>query len=167
MINQVLHASQSLSLNLKYAAMCGITGAVLADSGPPTPLKPTLPLANPCRDIESVIPYTKYMILRERSMLMDFALKEFKLRVKEGEVSPLFDALPLKKGVNAGVYALVKKPGRARYIPINNVMIFECLYRYSIKTNIYFLQIYPKFTGVADRGLSRAGVGADNQQWSS
>ncbi|CAG9110136.1 unnamed protein product [Plutella xylostella] len=116
MINQVLHASQSLSLNLKYAAMCGITGAVLADSGPPTPLKPTLPLANPCRDIESVIPYTKYMILRERSMLMDFALKEFKLRVKEGEVSPLFDALPLKKGVNAGVYALVKKPGRARFI---------------------------------------------------
>ncbi|XP_048481969.1 probable E3 ubiquitin-protein ligase HERC2 [Plutella xylostella] len=116
MINQVLHASQSLSLNLKYAAMCGITGAVLADSGPPTPLKPTLPLANPCRDIESVIPYTKYMILRERSMLMDFVLKEFKLRVKEGEVSPLFDALPLKKGVNAGVYALVKKPGRARFI---------------------------------------------------
>ncbi|CAH2068345.1 unnamed protein product, partial [Iphiclides podalirius] len=112
-INKMLHSSQTMSPSVKYAALSGLSGASMADSVPRLPLKPTIPLTLPLKDIESVIPYSKYMVLQERSKLMDFVLIELKARVLEGEHH---QPLPLKMSANYGAHALLNKPSRARYL---------------------------------------------------
>ncbi|XP_072935158.1 probable E3 ubiquitin-protein ligase HERC2 [Epargyreus clarus] len=112
-INKILHASQTMSESIKYAALVGVLGASLADSVPQVSLKPTIPLKKPLDGIESVIPYTKYMVLLERSILFDFVLLELKAKVIEGEHSY---PLPLKMSANYGAHALLNKPSRARFI---------------------------------------------------
>lgn len=110
-INRILHSSQTMSESIKYAALSGVLGANIADAPPPTPLKPSMPLTFPLKGIESVIPYSKYMILLERSKLMDYVLIELKSKVLEGEQS---QPLPLKMSANYGAHALLNKPSRAR-----------------------------------------------------
>lgn len=111
MINSIVHSSQTMSETIKYGALVGILGASFADSAPNVQLKPTVPLAQPLKGIESVSPYTKYMILLERSKLMDFVLIELKARVLEGEQH---QPLPLKMSANYGAHALLNRPSRAR-----------------------------------------------------
>lgn len=111
MINSILNSSQTMSDSIKYAALAGLLGACMADAVPYIPLKPTIPLTHPLIGIESVIPYTKYMVLLERSKLMDFILIELKARVLEGEHT---QALPLKMSANYGAHALLNRPSRAR-----------------------------------------------------
>lgn len=113
MINAILYASQTMSESVKYAALVGLLGGSFADSVPHTPIKPSIPLIPPLNGIESVIPYSKYMVLLERSKLMDFVLIELKARVSEGEQS---QPLPLKMSANYGAHALLNRPSRARYI---------------------------------------------------
>lgn len=112
-INSILCSSQTMSESIKYAALSGLLGASYADSVPQVPLKPTIPLTLPLQGIESVIPYTKYMVLLERSKLMDFILIELKARVLEGEQN---QTLPLKMSANYGAHALLNRPSRARYV---------------------------------------------------
>lgn len=83
----------------------------MADSVPNAPLKPTIPLTKPLENIESVIPYLKYMVLLERSKIMNFILNELKAKVLEGEQT---QPLPLKMSANYGAHALLNKPSRAR-----------------------------------------------------
>lgn len=111
MINNILHSSQTLSESVKYAALVGLLGACMADSIPYVPLKPTMPLTPPLIGIESVIPYSKYMVLLERSKFMDFILIELKAKVLEGEQN---QPLPLKMSANYGAHALLNRPSRAR-----------------------------------------------------
>lgn len=113
MINCILHSSQTMSQSVKYAALAGLLGASMADSIPFVPIKPTIPLLPPLKGIESVIPYSKYMVLLERSKLMDFILIELKARVLEGEQS---QPLPLKMSANYGAHALLNRPSRARSV---------------------------------------------------
>ncbi|XP_013183359.2 probable E3 ubiquitin-protein ligase HERC2 [Amyelois transitella] len=113
MINAILHSSQTMSESVKYAALTGVLGLSLADSVPHVPVKPTIPLTPPLNGIESVIPYSKYMVLLERSKLMDFVLIELKARVLEGEQT---QALPLKMSANCGAHALLNRPARARFL---------------------------------------------------
>lgn len=110
-INKMLHSSQTMSPSVKYAALSGLLGASMADSVPHVALKPTMPLTLPLKGIESVTPYSKYMVLREKSKLMDFVLIELKARVLEGEHH---QPLPLKMSANYGAHALLNKPSRAR-----------------------------------------------------
>ncbi|CAK1599489.1 unnamed protein product [Parnassius mnemosyne] len=112
-INKILHLSQTMSESVKYAALSGLVGASMADSAPHTLLKPTVPLTLPLKGIESVIPYSKYMVLLERSKLMDFILIELKAKVLEGEQH---QPLPLKMSANYGAHALLNKPSRARFL---------------------------------------------------
>ena len=100
-----------MSDSVKYAALAGLLGANMADAVPFIQLKPTMPLTYPLIGIESVIPYSKYMVLLERSKLMDFILIELKARVLEGEHT---QALPLKMSANYGAHALLNRPSRAR-----------------------------------------------------
>lgn len=109
-INKILHSTQTMSESVKYAVFAGLCGASLADS-PNTPLKPTIPLTLPLKGIESVIPYTKYMVLLERSRLMDYVLIELRAKVLEAEQQ---QPMPLKMSVNFGAHALLTKPSRAR-----------------------------------------------------
>lgn len=111
MINSMLNSSQTMSDSIKYAALAGILGANIAESVPFVALKPSIPLTHPLLGIESVIPYSKYMVLLERSKLMDFILIELKARVLEGEQT---QALPLKMSANYGAHALLNRPSRAR-----------------------------------------------------
>lgn len=111
MINNILHSSQTMSESVKYAALAGILGASMADSVPYVHLKPSIPLTPPMKGIESVIPYSKYLVLLERSKLMDFVLIELKSRVLEGEQT---QSLPLKMSANYGAHALLNRPSRAR-----------------------------------------------------
>lgn len=113
MINSILHATQTMSESVKYAALVGLLGASMADSVPQVPLKPTIPLTPPLKGIESVIPYSKYMVLLERSKLMDFVLIELKSRVLEGEQH---QSLPSKMSANYGAHALLNRPSRARSV---------------------------------------------------
>ncbi|XP_038209104.1 probable E3 ubiquitin-protein ligase HERC2 [Zerene cesonia] len=123
-INSIIHSSQTMSDSIKYAALSGISGACMADSVPHTPLKPTIPLTRPLQGIESVIPYLKYMVLLEKSKLMDFILIELKTRVVEGEQS---QPLPLKMSANYGAHALLNKPSRARFlIALLSLLIEGC-----------------------------------------
>ena len=85
----------------------------MADSVPNAPIKPSIPMTVPLEKIESVIPYLKYMVLQERSKLMDYVLIELRARVLEGEQS---QPLPLKMSANYGAHALLNKPSRARYV---------------------------------------------------
>lgn len=110
-INNILHSSQTMSESIKYAALSGMLGASIADSVPNAILKPSIPLTMPMQGIESVIPYIKYMVLLERSKLMDFVLIELKARVLEGEQN---QTLPLKMSANYGAHALLNRPSRAR-----------------------------------------------------
>ncbi|XP_045760290.1 probable E3 ubiquitin-protein ligase HERC2 isoform X8 [Maniola jurtina] len=112
-INNILHSSQTMSESVKYAALSGLLGASMADSVPNAQLKPSIPLTKPLKNIESVIPYLKYMVLLERSKLMDFILIELKARVLEGEQT---QALPLKMSANYGAHALLNRPSRARFL---------------------------------------------------
>ncbi|KAL0895990.1 hypothetical protein ABMA27_011981 [Loxostege sticticalis] len=113
MINSILHSAQTMSESIKYAALVGILGGSMADSVPYAPIKPTIPLSPPLKGIESVIPYSKYMVLLERSKLMDFILIELKARVLEGEQN---QPLPLKMSANYGAHALLNRPSRARFL---------------------------------------------------
>ncbi|XP_068628740.1 probable E3 ubiquitin-protein ligase HERC2 [Battus philenor] len=123
-INKILHSSQTMSECVKYAALSGLMGASMADSVPHTPLKPTIPLTLPLKGIESVIPYTKYMVLQERSKLMDFVLVELRAKVLEAEQH---QPLPLKMSANYGAHALLSKPSRARFlISLLALMIEGC-----------------------------------------
>ncbi|CAG4926206.1 unnamed protein product [Colias eurytheme] len=123
-INSIIHSSQTMSDSIKYAAMSGIAGACMADSVPNTPLKPTIPLTRPLQGIESVIPYLKYMVLLEKSKLMDFILIELRTRVIEGEQS---QPLPLKMSANYGAHALLNRPARARFlITLLSLLIEGC-----------------------------------------
>ncbi|XP_041973907.1 probable E3 ubiquitin-protein ligase HERC2 [Aricia agestis] len=112
-INSVLNSAQTMSESIKYAALSGLLGASMADSVPHSPLKPTIPFTPPLRGIESVIPHTKYMVLLERSKLMEYVLIELKAKVQEGEQS---QPLPLKLSANYGAHALLNKPSRARFL---------------------------------------------------
>ncbi|XP_049884481.1 probable E3 ubiquitin-protein ligase HERC2 isoform X2 [Pectinophora gossypiella] len=124
MINSILHSSQTMSESVKYAALTGLLGACMADSVPYVPLKPTIPLSPPLKGIESVIPYSKYMVLLERSKLMDFVLIELKARVLEGEHT---QSLPLKMSANYGAHALLNRPSRARFlITLLSLLIEGC-----------------------------------------
>ncbi|KAJ0180993.1 hypothetical protein K1T71_003078 [Dendrolimus kikuchii] len=124
MINSILHSSQTLSESVKYAALVGLLGACMADSVPYVPLKPTMPLIPPMKGIESVIPYSKYMVLLERSKLMDFVLIELKAKVLEGEQN---QPLPLKMSANYGAHALLNRPSRARFlITLLSLLIEGC-----------------------------------------
>lgn len=115
MINSILHSSQTMSESVKYAALTGVIGANMADSVPYVALKPTIPLTPPLRNIESVIPYSKYMILLERAKLLDFVMIELRSRVLEGEaISPSSQNMPLKMSANCGAHALLNRPSRAR-----------------------------------------------------
>lgn len=122
MINSILHSSQTMSESIKYGALSGLLGGCMADSIPLVPMKPTMPLTPPLTGIESVIPYTKYMVLLERSKLMDFILIELKARVLEGEQS---QALPLKMSANYGAHALLNRPSRARFVITENFILIE------------------------------------------
>lgn len=113
MINNILHSSQTMSESVRYAALSGLLGASMADAVPYVPLKPTMPLTPPLKGIESVIPYSKYMVLLERSKLMDFILIELKAKVLEGEQT---QPLPLKMSANYGAHALLNRPSRARLV---------------------------------------------------
>lgn len=113
MINNILHASQTMSEPVKYAALTGLLGANMAHAPPPVPLKPTMPLGPPLAGIESVIPYSKYMVLLERAKLMDFILLELKAKVLDGEHN---QQLPLKMSANYGAHALLSRPSRARSV---------------------------------------------------
>lgn len=113
MINNILHSAQTMSESVKYAALVGLLGGSIADSVPYAPIKPTIPLTLPLKGIESVIPYSKYMVLLERSKLMDYILIELKARVLEGEQT---QALPLKMSANYGAHALLNRPARARCV---------------------------------------------------
>lgn len=115
MINTILHSSQTLSESVKYAALAGLLGACLSDAVPYVALKPTMPLTHPLIGIESVIPYSKYMVLLERSKLMNYILIELKARVLEGEQT---QTLPLKTSANCGAHALLNRPSRARFVNI-------------------------------------------------
>ncbi|XP_052754599.1 probable E3 ubiquitin-protein ligase HERC2 isoform X2 [Galleria mellonella] len=124
MINAILHSSQTMSESVKYAALAGLLGASFADSVPQIPLKPTISLTPPLTGIESVIPYSKYMVLLERSKLMDFILIELKARVLEGEQT---QPLPLKMSANYGAHALLNRPSRARFlITLLSLLIEGC-----------------------------------------
>ncbi|GBP72265.1 E3 ubiquitin-protein ligase HERC2 [Eumeta japonica] len=109
-INSILYASQTMADTVKYASLTGILGSSISDSAPPTPLLPSTPLTPPLSGIESVIPYSKYMILLERSKLLDFVLLELKAKVLEGEQ---YLPLNLKTSANYGAHALLNKPSRA------------------------------------------------------
>ncbi|CAH0405793.1 unnamed protein product [Chilo suppressalis] len=123
-INSILHSSQTMSESVKYAALAGLLGGSMADSVPYAPIKPTIPLAPPLKGIESVIPYSKYMVLLERSKLMDFILIELKARILEGEQS---QPLPLKMSANYGAHALLNRPSRARFlITLLSLLIEGC-----------------------------------------
>lgn len=111
-INSILHSSQTMSESVKYGALVGLLGASMAESVSGVLLKPTIPLTPPLDSIESVIPYSKYMVLLERSKLMDFVLIELKARVMEGEQH---QTLPTKMSANYGAHALLNRPSRARY----------------------------------------------------
>ncbi|KAG6464463.1 hypothetical protein O3G_MSEX014531 [Manduca sexta] len=113
MINCILHSSQTMSESIKYAALVGMLGASMAESVPQVPLKPTIPLTLPLKGIESVLPYSKYMVLLERSQLMEFVLIELKARVAEGEQH---QPLPSKMSANYGAHALLNRPSRARFL---------------------------------------------------
>lgn len=113
MINTILHSSQTMSESVKYAALSGLLGISMASSVPSVPVKPTIPLIPPLNGIESVIPYSKYMVLLERAKLIDFVLIELKARVLEGEHT---QALPLKMSANYGAHALLNRPARARFV---------------------------------------------------
>ncbi|XP_022131000.2 probable E3 ubiquitin-protein ligase HERC2 [Pieris rapae] len=121
-INSIINSSQTMSDSIKYAALSGILGACMADSVPHTQLKPSIPLKKPLEGIESVIPYLKYMVLLEKSKLMDFILIELKSRVIEGEQS---QPLPLKMSANYGAHALLNKPARARFLIILLSLLIE------------------------------------------
>ncbi|VVD02571.1 unnamed protein product [Leptidea sinapis] len=109
-INSIINSSQTMSDSIKYAAFSGVMGARYADSVPHIQLHPVMPLTKPLQGIESVIPYLKYMVLLEKSKLMDFILIELKARVLEGEqIQPL----PLKMSANYGAHALLNRPSRA------------------------------------------------------
>ncbi|KAH9645818.1 hypothetical protein HF086_012545 [Spodoptera exigua] len=124
MINSMLNSSQTMSDSIKYAALAGILGANIAESVPYVALKPSIPLTHPLLGIESVIPYSKYMVLLERSKLMDFILIELKARVLEGEQT---QALPLKMSANYGAHALLNRPSRARFlITLLSLLIEGC-----------------------------------------
>ncbi|XP_022827451.1 probable E3 ubiquitin-protein ligase HERC2 [Spodoptera litura] len=124
MINSMLNSSQTMSDSIKYAALTGILGANIAESVPYVALKPSIPLTHPLSGIESVIPYSKYMVLLERSKLMDFILIELKARVLEGEQT---QALPLKMSANYGAHALLNRPSRARFlITLLSLLIEGC-----------------------------------------
>ncbi|CAH0722311.1 unnamed protein product, partial [Brenthis ino] len=112
-INSILHSSQTLSESVKYAALSGLLGASMADSVPNAPIKPSMPMTVPLENIESVIPYLKYMVLSERSKLMDYVLIELRARVLEGEQN---QPLPLKMSANYGAHALLNRPSRARFL---------------------------------------------------
>lgn len=115
MINSILHSSQTMSDSVKYAALTGIIGVNVADSVPFLALNPTIPLTPPLKGIESVIPYSKYMILLERAKLLDFVMIELKAKVLEGEGnSPSSQSMPLKMSANCGAHALLNRPSRAR-----------------------------------------------------
>lgn len=119
MINSILHSSQTMSDSVKYAALTGLIGASMADSVPNVPVKPTIPLTPPLNGIESVIPHTKYMVLLERSKLIDFILIELKTRVLEGEPA---QSLPLKMSANYGAHALLNRPSRARLVNSKQIL---------------------------------------------
>ncbi|KAI5642407.1 regulator of chromosome condensation (RCC1) repeat domain-containing protein [Phthorimaea operculella] len=124
MINSILHSSQTMSESVKYAALAGLLGTSMADSVPYVHMKPTIPLSPPLKGIESVIPYVKYMVLLERSKLMDFVLIELKARVLEGEHT---QPLPLKMSANYGAHALLNRPSRARFlITLLSLLIEGC-----------------------------------------
>ncbi|KAJ2946601.1 hypothetical protein O0L34_g12657 [Tuta absoluta] len=124
MINNILHSSQTMSESVKYAALAGLLGTSMADSVPYVHMKPTMPLLPPLKGIESVIPYVKYMVLLERSKLMDFVLIELKARVLEGEHT---QSLPLKMSANYGAHALLNRPSRARFlITLLSLLIEGC-----------------------------------------
>ncbi|XP_047031157.1 probable E3 ubiquitin-protein ligase HERC2 [Helicoverpa zea] len=124
MINSILNSSQTMSESIKYAALSGLLGACMAEAIPYVPLKPTIPLTHPLIGIESVIPYSKYMVLLERSRLMDFILIELKARVLEGEQT---QPLPLKMSANYGAHALLNRPSRARFlITLLSLLIEGC-----------------------------------------
>ncbi|XP_028033518.1 probable E3 ubiquitin-protein ligase HERC2 [Bombyx mandarina] len=112
-INSILHSSQTMSESVKYGALVGLLGASMAESVSGVLLKPTIPLTPPLDSIESVIPYSKYMVLLERSKLMDFVLIELKARVMEGEQH---QTLPTKMSANYGAHALLNRPSRARFL---------------------------------------------------
>ncbi|CAG9575570.1 unnamed protein product [Danaus chrysippus] len=123
-INSILNSSQTMSESIKYAALCGLIGACMADSVPNAPLKPTIPLTKPLENIESVIPYLKYMVLLERSKMMNFILNELKAKVLEGEQT---QPLPLKMSANYGAHALLNRPSRARFlITLLSLLIEGC-----------------------------------------
>lgn len=113
MINSILHSTQTMSESIKYGTLSGLLGGCFADSVPFVGMKPTIYLTPPLKGIESVIPYTKYMVLLERSKLMDFVLIELKARVLEGEQN---QTLPLKMSANYGAHALLNRPSRARLV---------------------------------------------------
>nr|XP_026484631.1 probable E3 ubiquitin-protein ligase HERC2 isoform X1 [Vanessa tameamea] len=123
-INNILHSTQTMSESIKYAALSGLLGASIADSVPNAPIKPSIPLTMPLNGIESVIPYLKYMVLLERSKLMDYILIELKARVLEGEQN---QPLPLKMSANYGAHALLNRPSRARFlIALLSLLIEGC-----------------------------------------
>ncbi|CAB3257193.1 unnamed protein product [Arctia plantaginis] len=113
MINSILHSTQTMSESIKYGTLSGLLGGCFADSVPYVAIKPTINMTPPLKGIESVIPYTKYMVLLERSKLMDFILIELKARVLEGEQN---QSLPLKMSANYGAHALLNRPSRARFL---------------------------------------------------
>lgn len=98
-----------MSEAVKYAVVSGLVGANFADSPPPATLKPSLTLTHPLSGIESVIPYTKYMILLERSKLMDFLLREFKTRIWEIEINK-----KTRKNALCGAFTILNKPAKSR-----------------------------------------------------
>lgn len=126
MINNILHSSQTMSDSVKYAALTGLIGASMADSVPCVPVKPTIPLTPPINGIESVIPHTKYMVLLERSKLIDFILIELKTKVLEGEPT---QSLPLKMSANYGAHSLLNRPSRARSVHSKCNLISLCIKR--------------------------------------
>ncbi|XP_048005438.1 probable E3 ubiquitin-protein ligase HERC2 [Leguminivora glycinivorella] len=113
MINKLICAAQTMSETVKYASVTGLIGGSVSETPPHSPLRPHHPLKPPLEGIESVIPYTKYMVLFEKSKLLDYILIELKAKVLDGEQN---QPLPLKMSANYGAHALLNRPARARFL---------------------------------------------------
>lgn len=123
MINKLLCAVQTMSDSIKYAGLVGLLGGLMYESPPYSPLKPHYPLTPSIQGIESVIPYTKYMVLLEKSKLLDYILIELKAKVLNGEMAV---PLPLKMSANYGAHALLNKPARGRQVVFEHPIFITC-----------------------------------------
>lgn len=121
-VNTLLYASQNMSESVKYAALTGIMGCNISESPPPPSLKPSMNITPPLMAIESVIPYTKYMVLKERAKMMDFFLIELKMKVAEVQIN---QSLSMKSMNNCGAYAFLNKPSRSRILIALLSMLLE------------------------------------------